>query len=68
MPKQLQTQSQEQKSLIVTAFEREMASIINHYVMQAIGNQIDLSDQLDYILAELESNKTAIIEDIRRGT
>jgi hypothetical protein len=51
LEKQLQTQSQEQKSLIVTAFEREMASIINHYVMQAIGNQIDLSDQLDYILA-----------------
>ena len=68
LEKQLQTQSQEQKSLIVTAFEREMAGIINHYVMQAIGNQIDLSDQLDYILAELESNKAAILEDIKRGT
>lgn len=68
LEKQLETQSKEQKSLIVAAFEREMASVINHYVMQAIGNQIDLSDQLDYILAELEANKAAILEDIRRGT
>jgi hypothetical protein len=68
LEKQLETQSQEQKSVIVEAFEREMANIINHYVMQAIGNQIDLSDQLDYILAELETNKSAILEDIKRGT
>jgi len=35
--------------------------------MLAIGNQIDLSDQLEYILAELEANKQAILEDIHRG-
>jgi hypothetical protein len=45
-----------------------MASIINHYVLRAIGNQIDLSDQLEYILAEMEANKPAILEDIKRGT
>jgi len=65
---QLQTQSEAQKARIVASFEKEMASIINHYVLRAIGNQIDLSDQLDYILAELESNKTAIVEDIKHGT
>ncbi len=65
---QLQTQSEAQKARIVASFEKEMASIINHYVLRAIGNQIDLSDQLDYILAELEANKTAIAEDIKNGT
>ncbi|HEX2614397.1 MAG TPA: hypothetical protein VHL10_02820 [Nitrososphaera sp.] len=65
---QLETQSKEQKSVIVAAFERQMANIINHYVLRAIGNQIDLSDQLDFILAELETNKSAILEDIKRGT
>jgi len=65
---QLQTQSEAQKARIVASFEKEMASIINHYVLRAIGNQIDLSDQLDYILAELEANKTAIVEDIKNGT
>lgn len=64
---QLITQSQAQKARIIAQFEKDMASIINHYVLRAIGNQIDLSDQLEYILAELESNKAAIVEDITRG-
>ena len=68
LQQQLATQSEAQKAQIIARFEVEMASIINHYVLRAIGNQIDLSDQLDYILAELESNKKAIVEDIKRGT
>lgn len=64
---QLETQSQEQKAQIIAKFEKNMAGIINHYVLRAIGDQIDLSDQLNYILAELEDNKAAIIEDIKRG-
>jgi len=65
---QLQSQAAEQKAIIVERFEQEMAAIVNHYILRAIGNQIDLSDQLDYILAELESNREAMIEDIKRGT
>ncbi|HEX5395307.1 MAG TPA: hypothetical protein VFW52_03100 [Candidatus Saccharimonadales bacterium] len=68
LQQQLATQSEAQKAQVVKRFEEEMAGIINHYVLRAIGNQIDLSDQLDYILAELESNKQAIIEDIKTGT
>jgi hypothetical protein len=64
----LQAQSSAQKEKIVARFEAEMASIINHYVIKAIGNQIDLSDQLDFILSEMENNKPAIIEDIKNGT
>jgi hypothetical protein len=45
-----------------------MATILNHYIVKAIGNQIDLTDQLDYILDELEINKKAIVEDIKGGT
>jgi translation initiation factor 6 (eIF-6) len=45
-----------------------MADVVNHYVLAAIGNQISLDDQLEYILGELEENKKAIIEDITRGT
>jgi len=68
MQKQLQNQYADQKNQIIARFEVDMAGIINHYVLRAIGNQIDLSDQLDYILAELEANKSAIIEDIKSGT
>lgn len=68
LEQQLQTQSEAQKAQVLARFETEMAGIINHYILRAIGNQIDLSDQLDYILAEMESNKKAILEDIKRGT
>jgi hypothetical protein len=67
LEQQLLTQSEAQKAHIVQSFEKEMTGIVNHYVLRAIGNQIDLSDQLEYIMAELEANKTAILEDIKRG-
>jgi len=35
--------------------------------LAAVGDQIDLSDQLEYILADLEANKKAIVEDIQSG-
>jgi hypothetical protein len=56
-----------EKQQLLKHFESNMADIINHYVLAAIGNQIDLNDQLDYILGELETNKKAIIEDILSG-
>jgi len=56
-----------EKAQLLRQFETNMAEIINHYVLAAIGDQIDLSDQLEYILGELEDNKKAIIEDIQNG-
>lgn len=68
LQQQLTTQVETQKTRIIERFDHEMANIVNHYILHSIGNQIDLSDQLQYILAELEANKAAIIEDIKRGT
>lgn len=56
-----------EKKQALQHFESNMADIINHYVLAAIGNQIDLNDQLEYILADLETNKKAMIEDITSG-
>lgn len=56
-----------EKQQLVQRFEQNMTDIINHYVLAAIGNQIDLNDQLEYILSDLEQNKKAIIEDITNG-
>lgn len=56
-----------EKEQIIKHFEENMADIVNHYVMAAVGNQIDLNDQLEYILGELEANKKDIIEDIKNG-
>lgn len=56
------------KEKLVSQFENNMADIINHYVLGAIGDQIDLSEQLEFILADLEANKQAILEDIKNGS
>jgi hypothetical protein len=67
LEQQLIAQNQANKDRAMKKFEQDMANILNHYIIQAIGNQIDLSDQLDFIIAELETNKKAILEDIKSG-
>ena len=67
MTQQLAEQLGAEKSRTVARFESHMAEVVNHYIMMAIGNQIDLGDQLEYILNDIEENKEAIIEDIRSG-
>ena len=65
---QLATEVAEEKERRIKQFDERMSEIINHYVLAAIGNQIDLGDQLEYILAEMEAHKQAILEDVRSGT
>ena len=67
LSQQVQAQIEAEKQRLIEHFKKNTADIINHYIMLAIGNQIDLSDQLEYIVAELEANKQAILEDINRG-
>lgn len=56
-----------EKERMLTRFNNNMADVVNHYVLAAIGNQISLDDQLEFILGEMERNKQAIIEDINFG-
>ena len=65
---QLEKEVVEEKERRIKQFEERMSEIINHYVLEAIGNQIDLGDQLEYILSEMESHKQAILEDVRNGS
>lgn len=67
LSKQLATELATEKTRLVKQFEENMADIVNHYVLAAVGDQIDLNDQLEYILAELDANKQAIINDIQGG-
>lgn len=68
LEKQMNEQAFEEKQRIIAKFEKDMADIVNHYLLAAIGNEIDLTIQLDYIFQYLEQNKDAIVEDIRSGT
>ncbi len=67
MGQQLAQEVANEKARLVKRFEENMADIVNHYVLGAVGNQIDLNDQLEYILSDLQSNKEAIIRDVTEG-
>ena len=67
MGAQLEKEITEEKARRIKLFDDNMAEVINRYVIASIGNQIDLNDQLEYILGELETNKKAIIEDVTNG-
>jgi len=67
LSQQVQQEFTAEKQQMVKRFEDNMADIINHYVLEAVGSQIDLDEQLEYILADLQANKDAILEDINNG-
>ncbi len=67
MGQQLTQEIANEKTRMISRFENNMADIVNHYVLAAVGNQIDLNDQLEYILSQLEENKKDIVEDITHG-
>lgn len=67
MQQRLQDQADADKKRIIERFEQNMGEILNHYIIEAVGTEIDLSDQLDYIFTNLEENKQAIIEDVANG-
>lgn len=68
LEKQMTDEAAAEKQRMLDSFEKNMADIVNHYILEAIGNEIDLTVQLDYIFGYLEENKEAIMEDIKSGS
>ncbi len=68
LEKQMNDEAAAEKARMLASFEKNMADIVNHYILEAIGNEIDLTVQLDYIFGYLEENKQAIMEDIKSGS
>lgn len=68
LSEQLNAEVAKEKERLISQFQANMGDVVNHYIVAAIGNQIDLSDQLEYILNDLDMNRQAILEDIRHGT
>lgn len=65
---ELHTEIETEKKRRLDRFDKNLADIVNHYIMEAIGNQIDLTDQLEFIIGELKTNKDAILEDLKNGS
>lgn len=68
MAAQIREEAEKEKARLLEAFAGNMSQVVNHYLLEAIGNEIDLNDQLDYIYRHLEDNKQAILEDIQSGS
>ncbi len=67
LTQQLTEQLTTEKQHSLQRFEAHMADIVNHYVLEAVGEQIDMSEQLDFIIGQLERNKDAIVRDVQDG-
>jgi len=56
---------EEQENVVLTAFQDNMAQIVEHYLLGALGDQYDLKAQLPSIIKQMEANKEAIMEDMK---
>lgn len=61
----LQKDVADQKAALLKVYVENMAKVTEHYVMQSLGDQLDLKSQLPYIIAQMEANKKDIMEDMR---
>ena len=55
----------EQQAMLVSSFEQNMARVIEHYLLGALGDQYDLKAQLPSIIKQMEANKQAIADDMK---
>lgn len=54
-----------QKEFLVASFQENMAQVIEHYLLGALGDQYDLKAQLPAIIKQMEDNKQAIVDDVK---
>lgn len=54
----------DREQMLITAFENNMAKIVEHYLLEAIGDAYDLRSQVPSIIASLEQNKQSIKDDM----
>jgi len=64
---QLQEEFNNEKARLIKRFEENMAEIVSYYVVSAVGSQVDLNDQLSFIIGDLQANKDEIVKDINNG-
>ncbi len=54
-----------QQEMLVNGFQSNMAAIVEHYLLGALGDQYDLKAQLPAIIKQMEENKQAIADDMK---
>lgn len=61
----LQKDTADREAMLIKAYEENMAKIVEHYILQALGDQFDLKSQLPFIISQMEANKDKIVEDMK---
>jgi len=61
----LQRNVASQQEMLVGAFQSNMAAVVEHYLLGALGDQYDLKAQLPAIIKQMEDNKDAIVDDMQ---
>jgi F0F1-type ATP synthase membrane subunit b/b' len=54
----------EEKKQLTQRLDEKLGDIITHYLLEALGEHVDLGSQKDYIISGLESRKEEIKRDI----
>lgn len=54
-----------QETMILDVFEKNMAKIVEHYLLGALGDQYDMKAQLPSIIKQMEANKQAMVDDMK---
>ncbi len=65
LSKTLQENTAKQEAMLVETFKGNMALIIEHYLLTALGDQYDLKAQLPSIIEQLEASKDEIVDDMK---
>lgn len=60
----LQQGMAQREAALLKVYEANMAKVVEHYLLEALGEQLDLKSQLPYIIQQMEANKQAIAEDM----
>lgn len=64
LTEKMKKDTEAEKAQIVAQFEANMAEIVSHYVLKAVGQQLDLKDQMPFILREMEAQKEPMRRDM----
>lgn len=55
----------DQEAIMLGIFQQNMAQIVEHYLLEALGDAFDLKSQLPAIIKQMESNKQAMMDDLK---
>ena len=65
---ELQQQVEAEKKEMLKKLDKNMASVVNHYLLEVLSEEVDMTSQSEYIFQHLEDQKAAILEDIRSSS